>query len=60
MKKNERVGFILKTLSDEPGRLFTLGYFCERMDAAKSSISEDLLAVKHSREIGRASCRERV
>lgn len=47
MKKNERVGFILKTLSDEPGKLFTLGYFCERMDAAKSSISEDLLAVKH-------------
>jgi len=42
MKRTERVGAIIKILSDHPGRSFGLGYFCSLFGAAKSSISEDL------------------
>lgn len=44
MKRSERVGAIVKILSDHPSRVFPLQYFCERLGAAKSSISEDLQA----------------
>ena len=46
MKRTERVGAIIKILSDNPNKLFSLGYFCELFDAAKSSISEDIQAAR--------------
>jgi purine operon repressor len=46
-KRNERIGAIVKILSDNPNCTFTLGYFTDKFDAAKSTISEDLLVVKN-------------
>ena len=42
MKRTERIGIIVKTLTDSPGKLYPLHYFCDLFDVAKSSISEDL------------------
>lgn len=44
MKRTERVGAIIKTLADTPNTTFSLAYFCDKFDAAKSSISEDIQA----------------
>ncbi|TZE81386.1 pur operon repressor [Calorimonas adulescens] len=41
-KKSERVAAIVRMLTDSPNRLFNLSYFMEMLNAAKSSISEDL------------------
>ena len=46
MKRNMRVGAILKTLMDYPGKIFTLNYFVEKLSAAKSSVSEDIVILK--------------
>ncbi|MEA3423678.1 MAG: pur operon repressor, partial [Bacillota bacterium] len=46
MKRNMRVGAVLKTLTDYPGQVFTLNYFVEKLNAAKSSISEDIVILK--------------
>ncbi len=50
MKRTERVGAIIKILTDTPNRLYPLQYFCDMFDAAKSSVSEDLQAA--SRAVG--------
>ncbi|MGN0658768.1 MAG: pur operon repressor [Emergencia sp.] len=42
MKRTQRVGAIIRTLTDTPSRLYSLQYFCDAFDAAKSSISEDI------------------
>lgn len=42
MKRTERVGAMIKILTDTPSRLYPLQYFCEYFDVAKSSISEDI------------------
>lgn len=42
MKRTERVGAIIKILTDTPSELYSLQYFCDRFDVAKSSISEDI------------------
>lgn len=42
MKRTERVGAIIKILTETPNKLYTLAYFCELLGAAKSSISEDI------------------
>lgn len=42
MKRTERVGVIIRTLTSAPNKLYSLQYFCELLDAAKSSISEDI------------------
>lgn len=42
MKRTQRVGVIIKTLTDTPSKLYSLQYFCDALDAAKSSISEDI------------------
>ncbi len=47
MKRNKRVGAILKTLMDYPSQIFTLNYFSKKLDAAKSSISEDVVILKN-------------
>ncbi|KXZ40607.1 purine operon repressor, PurR [Alkalithermobacter thermoalcaliphilus JW-YL-7 = DSM 7308] len=46
-KRNERIGAIVKILSDNPNTVFTLSYFTEKFNAAKSTISEDVLVVKN-------------
>ena len=46
MKRNERISFIVQKLTEFPNRLFSLNYFSDELDAAKSSVSEDLLIIK--------------
>ena len=42
----ERIGALIKILSDQPNRIITLNYFCDLFGAAKSSISEDIVIAK--------------
>lgn len=46
MKRTKRVGAIIKILSENPNKLYSLSYFCELFSAAKSSISEDIHTAK--------------
>ncbi|WAW15036.1 pur operon repressor [Peptostreptococcus equinus] len=46
-KRNERIGAIVKILSDNPNKIFTLSFFTTQFNAAKSTISEDLIVVKN-------------
>jgi len=46
MKRTERVGAIIKILSENPNKLYSLGFFCKLFDAAKSSVSEDIQTAK--------------
>lgn len=46
LRKSERIGAIVKILADNPNKIFTLGYFTERFDTAKSTLSEDISVVK--------------
>lgn len=46
-KRTERIGAIVKILSDNPNKIFTLSYFTNKFNSAKSTISEDLLVVKN-------------
>ena len=42
LKRNERIAAIVKILSDNPNRTFTLSYFSDLFQSAKSTISEDI------------------
>lgn len=58
LKRTERIGAIVKILSDNPNRIFTLSYFTDKFNAAKSTISEDLIVVKNvfeKLELGKVS-----
>lgn len=46
VKRNERVTVITKILCSNPGRLFTLSYFCKLLGTTKSSLSEDISMLK--------------
>lgn len=46
LKRSERVAAITRALNREPGRLFTLREFVERFGCAKSTLSEDISAVR--------------
>lgn len=46
LHRKERVGAILKILSDNPNRVMSLGYFSEIFGAARSTLSEDITIVK--------------
>ena len=46
IRRNERMSVMMKILSGEPGKMFTLSRFCELFGAAKSTISEDLDALR--------------
>lgn len=48
MNRTERVGAIIKILSDMPSKPQTLQYFCDLFGAAKSSISEDIKAANQA------------
>ena len=42
MKRTERVGAMIRILTNTPSKLYSLQYFCDAFGAAKSSISEDI------------------
>ena len=46
VKRNERLAVITKILCTNPSRLYTLSYFCSILGATKSSLSEDIAALK--------------
>lgn len=48
MKRSERVAGIIKILTNSPNKPYSLKYFCELFDAAKSSISEDIQSVRQT------------
>lgn len=48
MKRMERACRITQTLIENPNKLFSLGFFAELFDCAKSSISEDIKAVREA------------
>lgn len=50
IQRNERISALVKTLTDSPGKLFTLGYFTEMFGSAKSTLSEDIDIVRSSFE----------
>lgn len=45
-KRNQRIGGLMKVLSDNPNKIFTYNYFSDRFKAAKSTISEDIVIAK--------------
>jgi len=47
-RRSERMVLITKVLLENPHQLFTLGYFAELFQSAKSSISEDLSIIKNA------------
>lgn len=51
MKRTQRVGALMEILSNSPNKIFSLNYFCDLFHAAKSSISEDVSAVREIAEI---------
>lgn len=46
LHRNERMGALIKILGDNPNKIFTLNYFTEMFNAAKSTISEDIVIAK--------------
>lgn len=46
-KRNERIGALIKILSHQPNKIYTLNYFSILFEAAKSSISEDIVIAKN-------------
>lgn len=42
MKRNKRLGIIIDELTNNPCKLYESKYFCDRLDIAKSSLSEDI------------------
>lgn len=47
-KRNERIAAMVKILSDYPNKLFTLNHFTEKFNAAKSTMSEDIVMVRQA------------
>lgn len=48
LKRNERIAAMVKILCDQPNRIFTLNYFTEKFNSAKSTISEDIVVIKQT------------
>lgn len=48
MRRSQRLAVIIRELVERPGRVIPLGYFAERLGAAKSSLSEDLALVREA------------
>ena len=46
IQKNERIGVICSILTENPNQIYTLTYFCDLFNCAKSTISEDLDVIK--------------
>lgn len=41
-RRNERVSAVMKVLTENPNKIFTLSYFCDMFGAAKSTMCEDI------------------
>lgn len=50
IRRNERMSAMLKILSDTPGKMYTLNHFCGLFGAAKSTVSEDIDALRQTVE----------
>lgn len=50
VKRMERVVALTKQLVDHPYQLFSFTYFCNKFEVAKSTLSEDVLAVRSGLE----------
>jgi len=50
LKRNERIAALVKILTDNPNKLFSLSYFVKILNAAKSTISEDIVIAKNAFE----------
>ena len=48
MKRTERIGALIRILTDNPSKPFALRYFCDMFGCAKSSISEDIQAASQA------------
>jgi purine operon repressor len=46
VKRNQRIGAIIKILTESPNEIYTLSHFCEMFGAAKSTISEDMMIIR--------------
>ncbi len=46
LKRNERIGALIKILCDDPSEMFTLSFFTDKFNVAKSTISEDIVVAK--------------
>lgn len=46
--RNERISVITKNLIENPNRIISFNYFAETLNAAKSTISEDILVVRET------------
>lgn len=46
--RNERISVLTKILLDNPDKIINLNYFTEKFNAAKSTISEDLVILKEA------------
>lgn len=46
-KRNQRIGALMKIFTEQPNHIFSYNYFSEIFNAAKSTISEDILIVKN-------------
>lgn len=48
LSRNNRVAAIMKTLTENPNKIINLNTFTERLNAAKSTISEDVVLVRET------------
>lgn len=46
LKRSQRMVLLTKELTENPGKNFSLSYFCDKYQTAKSSISEDLSIIR--------------
>lgn len=46
-KRSERIGAMIRILTENPNTLYSYPVFCDMFGAAKSSISEDIAAIKN-------------
>ncbi|NMD38949.1 MAG: pur operon repressor [Christensenellaceae bacterium] len=48
LRRTERIAAIMNILINNPNKIFTLSYFCEKFNTAKSTASEDIEIIKKS------------
>ena len=46
MKRTDRIGSIIHILCENPNRVYSLNYFCDLFQAARSTVSEDIAAAR--------------
>ena len=60
MKRTERIGAIIRILTENPSRPYALSYFSELFGCAKSSVSEDIRAASRTIEFTGTGCLETI